>query len=505
MPRFVLPLRLACLGLFALILCGCQLPFFSGKEAGPGYAKNPCLVLALPASGPYSPIAGRIRAGAELAARELAAKGTQIRIENINTDAADWISRLASLPEACAVVGGPLQDKSYVAARNAGLLEQRVFFTFTPTLGEGDEGVRAWRFFPGPADQVDAVTDFVTDRMNIRTFGAFYPEDNYGRRMTGILEQRLRNKNISLQKAGYNPKAAQGWTTALQPLILPTRGESGQIVPQTMFEALFVPDSWKNMDMITNALSANGEDRLVLMGTTLWEQGLAGKQVPKAEKYALAIFPGAWLPASAPASLRGKGNNFWNALGYDFINFAAAVALDMRPQSAHVTARAQKAAANVRGLAPMHWDNAGQAHQRMYLFQITPSGMTPADQARLANARTAAAERAALRMQGWSQIEPEAAEAPAGRIIDPAAAPAQLEPQQQTGYQLPAGEGEAPRAAEAMPSGAAISEPVNAGAAAQPAVSAQPRPAAAAPANEGIMRSAPRPSYKLSLPARNQE
>lgn len=494
MPRFVPCLRLAWLGLLTLALYGCQLPWFSKKDAEPGYAKNPCLVLALPASGPYSPIAARIKSGAELARNELARKGTQIRIEQINTESPDWIARLASLPAACAVVGGPLQDKMYVAARNAGLLEQRVFFTFTPTLGQGEEGARAWRFFPGPGDQVDALTDFITGKMNIRTFGAFYPADNYGSKMTDMMEKSLKEKNISLKKASYNPKAPQSWATVARPLISPTRSASGKPVPQTAFEALFIPDSWKNMDMITNALLVNGEDRLILMGTTLWEQGLAGKQVPKAEKYSLAIFPGAWLPASAPAALRAQGNNFWNALGYDFINFATAVALDVRPEARHVIARAQKAAANVKGMAPIYWDNAGGAHQRMYLFQITPAGMTPLDQNRLRAARTAASERAALRMQGWAHSEPDPGEASGASLPSPALSETRSQPVS------------APAEAQAA---IQESEPVYSSPAQvqREVTSAAPMPAQAAPqpVEEGIMSSTPRPSHKLSLPARKQE
>ncbi len=493
MLQFLPCFRSALICVLALAICGCAL--IAGKNAEPPYAKNPCIVLALPASGPYSPIASRIKAGAELARKELAQKGAQIRIENINTEAPDWIARLGSLPAACAVVGGPLQDKAYVAARNAGLLEQRAFFAFVPTLEKGDEGVRAWRFFPGPADQLEALTGFATDKMNIRTYGAFYPADNYGRRMTEMMEQTLKKRNIPLQKAGYNPKAPQTWAAALQPLILPRKSEDGRaVVPQTMFEALFVPDSWKNMDMITSALLANGEDRLALLGTTLWEQGLSGKQVPAAEKYSLAVFPGAWLPASAPHALRGRGSNFWNALGYDFINFGAAVALDMRPLAAHVTSRAQKAATGVRALAPMSWDNEGVAHQRMYLFQITPQGMTPLDENRFRQARTVRAERAALRMQGWNTIDPNQEEAAPGEEIEPeqAIAPAvpvvrgrMVEPDVQQASEPVVQQAREPEAA--------------------PFPQSQLPPPASLPPNEGVMSSTPRPSYKLSLPIRKQE
>ena len=248
-----------------------------------------------------APISGKIGRGATLARQELAADGIKIRLETVNTEAPDWLAKLSALPPACAVVGGPLQARNYAQARSTGAVDQRAFFTFLPSLEQGDEGARAWRFFPSPQDQIDALIAFATDGLNIRTYGAFYPSDAYGARMTGMLEQSLAGRNMLLYKAAYDPADVSSWSTAVAPLINATQAEgSGTPVPQTAFEALFLPDSWKSMDMLTTSLLYNGEDRLVLLGTTLWEQSLSGKMVPNAEKYALAVFPGAWNAARAP-------------------------------------------------------------------------------------------------------------------------------------------------------------------------------------------------------------
>lgn len=502
-PRLAAGLWFAVSLSVAFILAGCQSSFFMGRTGEPERAVNPCLVLALPASGPYAQVAANIRRGAEAGRQELQKKGVQVRLENINTEEPDWLAKLSALPPACAVVGGPLQEKSYQAARKAGLLQQRAFFAFEGKLPKGDEGRQAWRFFPSAQDQVEALIAFATDQMNMRTYGAFYPDDSYGRRMTQTMEQVLQKRNIPFQKASYTPNAPATWKRAVAPLIMPKRSEDGRtVVPQTMFEALFLPDSWKNMDMITSSLRSNGEDRLALLGTTIWEQGLAGKQVPKAELYALAAFPAAWDPARAPSALKGN-SDFWSALGYDFVNFGANVALAMRPEAGQITSRAQRAAASVRGLAPLYWDNNGIAHQRMYLFQVTSAGMTPLDSTRFSQARSLAAERAALRMQGF-----EASSATSGGSA-----------QENTGYSTSGEESPNP--------GPIYSEPVDAAPASinsQPASynpgpiysePATPRPTAPAPVTEtqpaqapaapvqtetGIMFSTPRSSHKLSLP-----
>ena len=416
--------------LLALLGClaACQMPFGLGQRApepkpqpvAPAAVTGPCVVLALPSSGTYAPIASKVRHGAQMAQSEL-------------------------------VVGGPLQARNYAQAREHGQLEKRAFFTFVPSLEQGDEGARAWRFFPSPQDQIDTLINFASTGLNIRTYGAFYPTDAYGVRMTGLMEQSLASHNMLLQKASYNPADSTSWSNAVAPLInAQTPQGSKTPVPQTSFEALFLPDSWKSMEMLTTSLLYNGEDRLVLLGTTLWEQSLSGKTVANADKFALAVFPGAWNQPQAPRALQAPGTDFWNALGYDFVRFAVSMGLDSRLTTPQVTARAQRASKMIWGMAPISWDNAGVAHQKLFLFGVSPTGMTPVDVETFQQTRARVLQQAALRMQGLPPVDATGA---------PLAAPA-------------------------------------AGAEAAPAVQTGQTPPSAP-----IMSNTPRPSYKLSLPA----
>lgn len=423
---------LLCVLIFAL--SGCQFPF--GKHvttpAAPVAPQPACVVLALPASGPYAPIAAKIKRGAAAAQLELTGSSGKLRVENVNTEAPDWLDTLAALPPFCAVVGGPLRDVDYEQARKAGALEQRAFFSFVPTLRSGDEGARAWRFFPSPQDQIDALVRFATDELGICSYGTFHPADGYATRMTGLLAENLSQRHIPLRQATYNAADPTSWSDAAVPLINPAMAEgSSTPVPQTEFEALFLPDSWKNVDMITQSLLYNGEDRLVLLGTTLWEQSLSGKQVPRAENFALAVFPGAWDEQRAPGTLKAPGNDFWTALGYDFVHFATALALDSRLTTPEITARARRTATTVHAMAPLTYDNAGVAHQQLYLFQVSSTGMKPLDTTQFRETRAAVLERAALRMQGLPSVDaqgnplvPAAPTAPSVTSGQPGALPA---------------------------------------------------------------------------------
>lgn len=447
-------LRMAHLSLLlvmAFSLSACQMP---GMQRTPIPPSEPQIALALPKSGPYAPIAAKIIQGANLAVKELQGNGIHVSLNVVNTSAGDWINKINALPAGNAVIGGPLYNSAYAAARKAGLLEKRAFFAFMPALETGDEGSRAWRFFTSRRDQIDAIVDFSSDTLDIKSFGAFYPSDQYSLRMVSLFESALQEKGLPLQKAAYNSADSASWPTAAAQLIKPTQLEgSSTPVPNTQFEALFLPGVWKEVPQITTSLLYNGEDRLVLLGTSSWEQSLSGKSTPDADKYLLTVFPGAWDPARAPKALRAPGNDFWTALGYDFVRFAANVNLSARESSQTVTARV-RSLRMLWSMAPISWDANGVAHQKLYLFQPAANGVKPLDVSDFRRVRAAVQQRAALRMQGMPAVDAQ------GQPLVEGLPPAQ-----------------------------------------QPEQSAAPAPAATPPAGIGTT---PLPSYKLRLPSSAQ-
>ncbi len=132
------------------------------------------------------------------------------------------------------------------------------------------------------------------------------------------------------------------------------------------------------MEMITTSLRYNGEDRPVLLGTALWEQGLTGQSVINVANFELAVFPGAWNRQGVPPVLQGLGaTDFWVGLGYDFVRFGATMGLNAPTAPSDVTARAQRSQNISWAMAPVHWNSAGQASQRMFLFTPAAGGFEP--------------------------------------------------------------------------------------------------------------------------------
>lgn len=414
LPRLIPVLLLA---LTMLSACQLTLPSFNRGPRGSAPQgslddqdiSGRCIVLALPESGPFANYSSKIRKGAALAQQEMASKGLTVSVQNINTAAEGWLDRMLALPPSCSVVGGPLENRVYAQMRQTPVFQEKAVFAFLPTLEAGDEGRLAWRFFPGPSDQIDALIGFATDQLKISSYGAFYPNEQFGAKMTALFENALGNRGLSLQKAVYSPSTPNAWPAEVAPLIQPQTNASGSNavpIPQASIQALFLPCSWKNMEGISTALLYNGEDRLVMLGTSLWEQALNRRLPAGGEKFALAVFPSAWNAAFAPKSISQlPGADFWVALGYDFAKFATRLGLGDRPAPADVNQAAARSASVIKALAPMSWDQYGLAHQRLYIYRVGPSGKVLVDPAQFQQMRQAIIQRASQRMQGMPALD----------------------------------------------------------------------------------------------------
>lgn len=341
--------------------------------SGPQYGAV-CLALALPGSGPTAPIAQKIRSGAHAAQAELQQQGVAVQLKEIDSAAPDWLAALDALPANCVVVGGPLRAPVYTATKNAKATTRRHFFTFLPQLEGGEEGSVAWRFFPSPADQVNALLRFTRDELSISQYGAFYPGDTYGKRMTAIFDQAVRRTGGSVTAVSYPPAEMMQWTNAAKELLQPQVLNKVPLSTAS-FGAVLLPDSWKNMEMLVTNLIYNGDDKQVLLGTTLWEQSLSGHNTVNVTNMALAIFPGAWNPAQTPQALASVGGtDFWVGLGYDFVRFGSALNLQTFTTAAEVNTRILSAQRIPWAMAPMMWNGQGQASQQLFLFTPASTG-----------------------------------------------------------------------------------------------------------------------------------
>jgi len=356
--------------------------------------------------GPVKGIAEKIMQGASIAKRNLELQGTRVNVRMLDADQPDWLNQLAALPPECALVGGPMQTTAYSAAKKSPAAAGRAFFAFLPQLEQGDEGFTAWRFFPSPQDQADALLSFLQIEMGFTSYGIFYPDEPYGTRMAEIFRQRAALRGSVVQTTTYTPGAAATWPNAAGKLV--GRQEINKTpFPTAHLQAVFLPNSWSSADQLITSLHYNGEDRLVLLGDSLWGEGIQHRPPALPQNYQLAVFPGAWNPGlSSPGAqalltaMQGAAPDFWTGLGYDFLHFAVHMKLTAGWTPQMVTQRATEAQRHVAwSMAPLAWDAQGRATQTLFLFSPVAGGFAPVQPAQLKAAWQEAQDRFAERLR----------------------------------------------------------------------------------------------------------
>ncbi|MDO5536860.1 MAG: hypothetical protein Q4F72_04965 [Desulfovibrionaceae bacterium] len=390
------------------LLAGCGLKLFDQKQPQaparpqPAPIKGTTVALVLPRN--TAPLANAVIGGARLG--ETAQKGTKnpVRVRVIYADGA-WLQEIAKLPERT-IIGGPMTPAAYQQMKAAGIMDKRVVFAFLPQLPSGDEGQVAWRFFPSQEDQTGAVASFCVDELGITSMASFGPNSAFANAMTDRLEQALAGKGVVLQRitADGDPMA---WGQILKPYVNPTTNESnGTLQPQTPFESVFLPVAWRRLQSVNTAFGSNGEERLVMFGTMLWDDAnTRGNQ--NADRFVLAAWPSPFLRDRAPATLANSNvATFWGALGYDFTRFAARLGLSGRPSSSEVTAAARQLSSMSFSMAPLSYDSSGMASQQLYMVQAGQGGPQQANAGNIRAARDAAVQRVEERATSPSAGQP---------------------------------------------------------------------------------------------------
>lgn len=349
-----------------------------------GQAQGHGVALLLPLSGSLGNLGMKIVQGARIAQAEGMAAGRPFSLTVIDSDVVGWQEEVARLPVEVRVVGGPLLPKLYGEIKGRGLTSGKVFFTFLQTIDQGDEGRVAWRFFASPNDQMDALLGFASG-LGVTSFASYAPSDSYGSRMSGIFGKALAQRGLHLSHSGsYPANAPQEWNKAVASFL--NTGKNASNAPNSPYKAVFLPDSWKSMEIIIPTMFYYRETRQLLLGTSLWEQGLQSSGKVDARYHDLAVFPGAWLGnnqaasrLSAALSASGQTPDLWYAIGYDFARLGAGLAVTDNWSAARVNAELAKAGGFDWSMAPIRWDAEGIAHQELILFTPVENGFAPAD------------------------------------------------------------------------------------------------------------------------------
>jgi len=362
------------------------------------------VALLLPLSGGYQDIGWKVLRGAEVAQYQLTRLGLNIQVRTINTDVDGWLDQLRSLPSGFSLVGGPLRSRIWETVVQNHLQERKTFFAFRSTLAPAEEGIDGYRFFPSHEDQVRPLIQAAMGELGIDRFGVLYPKGAYGRRMASAFwKETVHHQGRLTGLAGYRQDEPSDWKQDVADFLrvpeefFQERDDTGQDANATRvnredpdFGAVFIPDSFHHAQILIPEFHFFDEDRLVFLGPALWSQ--QAKKVSKLDRqfYKLALMPGAWWAESPDPAMDNLKNllqdtvqgepDFWVSLGFDFLRFAHRVfSQDAVQKGRSLNQRLAALQDFSWSMAPLEWDEYGQASQDLYLFELQGGRMIRAD------------------------------------------------------------------------------------------------------------------------------
>jgi hypothetical protein len=367
-------------------------------EAPPVKPGTVAVALLLPQTGQLRAIAAKVLAGAKAAQSLAAQSDIQVDLRVINTDDPGFVDQLTALPPEVMLVGGPMHATYFKSLPASGQLSKRIFLTFMPDLPDIQEGRDAWRFFWSPQDEVDSVLNLPLDA-GVKHFAVLYPDDRMGKRLADLFSATAsaRNAQVTLSQA-YPPQEAAKWGDLVKNMVRAVpQGQDGKTFSaKPDFQALYIPDQLQNADQLLGQLQFYQATQLIVLGSQLWSETLSqpGKHLglPPAA-YRFTFCPGAWWPenpAKSVAQLKeamardNQGEpDFWAALGFDFVRLAKGLGqLPVEVDPTEVNRRLSQAASQLEWtMAPLSWDDRGQAKMAMYFFRPSVEGLSPVDKA----------------------------------------------------------------------------------------------------------------------------
>lgn len=358
--------------------------------AGPAVsaaAKSPprlvSLAMTLPLTGPYGAIGEQILNGAKGAQQLLKDGRTEVHIEVIDTNEPDYLEKIKNLPVTVALVGGPLRPDIFESIALDELNGRHAFFTFMQSLpGSVTEGRNAWRFFSSPTDQMRTLLEYASNNFGIRKMGILFPDEPFGRRVAQLFAEQAQKTGVSIVTTGnYPPDDPLRWSDSVADFLY-----AGQDTGPDKFQAVFLPDAWSKAEMLIPYFFYHQKERMLIMGSTLWGQTLSNERHVDAHNFRSAIFPSPWWDGSTTVAARQFDKfvpgekSFWNALGFDFVRFVAALGnLPTEADGNYINQRIQNTTGFSWCMAPITWDYSGVAKQNMFLLTPTADGIRPAE------------------------------------------------------------------------------------------------------------------------------
>lgn len=385
--------------------------------------------VVLPLSGKYRPFGDQIRAGLEVA---FAGSGVQVVARDDQGDpsnAAAAVERLVFEDHVIAILGGVLTAEAQAAALKAGELEVPfIGFSRAEDFTQLSEWV--FRDMLTNGEMVRALVHYAMDTRGMKRFAVLHPELAYGSEMRDLFWDQVEQRGGEIRGSESYAQDATNFSEPIKKLVgryyLEERSEylakvgelrakgindprvrrnqlekiRMSLSPVIDFDALFVPDQWKQValvapalafeDVITNWCDTGDIARIerttrrdvrpvMLLGANLWNN----PELPaRAGKYVnCSIFvDGFYAGSSRPETARfvalfqgqqGKVPGLLEAHGYDAGGLARLVIEKARPTTRDAFREALLASPAFSGpMGPVAVEPSREVHHALYFLTV---------------------------------------------------------------------------------------------------------------------------------------
>ena len=258
----------------------------------------------LPLSGPYANYGEEILHGIQLSLQMFEKRENTPDIELIIRDTAGDPDKAVAafedlaLNRGVSIVLGPLASRTAFPVANRAKELGVPIIAFSQTENLANVGDMIFRFYFSPDQEISSLVKIAYDQLKNMSFAVMYPANTYGQKMKTLFEREVEKKGGKLLTSiSYTPNITDfekpikelieiGLVTSPEdedsdnidePEILEDSERGGsasvskKISLQLDFDALFIPDSYKRIEMIAPQLVFNDINKMQLLGTSLWD------------------------------------------------------------------------------------------------------------------------------------------------------------------------------------------------------------------------------------------
>jgi branched-chain amino acid transport system substrate-binding protein len=188
------------------------------------------------------------------------------------------VAHLARTQNLIAIIAVAGTAEAFDAAREADKRKIPIIL-ITPKEGVTDAGNYVFQHFLTPSQQIEALTKYALNNLNCAVFSILYPKDDYGIEMMKNMRGQAIKIGAKVERAIPYGKTQTDFSEEIKKLISNGNNAAKNVSVHKMdskdqvpidFEALFIPDSYQRVKMITSQLAFYDLNGFRLLGTSLW-------------------------------------------------------------------------------------------------------------------------------------------------------------------------------------------------------------------------------------------